>query len=117
MSRAIGIDVGGTKVAAGVVDLESGRVLQAEQLATAPERGPTLGGAKAHSGVFDNRKVTALVPEFRTTTTFDEGARRILEHYDAHPDEQQVDADRDALFDRIAAHARSAGCPAAPLSG
>ena len=39
MSRAIGIDVGGTKVAAGVVDLESGRVLQAEQLATAPERG------------------------------------------------------------------------------
>jgi len=39
VSRAIGIDVGGTKVAAGVVDLESGRVLQAEQLATAPERG------------------------------------------------------------------------------
>ena len=49
------------------------------------------------------------MPEFRTTITFDEGARRILAHYDAHPDEQRVDADRDALFDRIAAHARSAG--------
>jgi len=50
------------------------------------------------------------VPEFRTTITFDEGARRILAHYDAHPEEQRTDANRDdALFDRIAAHARSAG--------
>ncbi len=74
-----------------------------------PELGPTLIGDKAHSMLFDNAKVTALVPDFRTTITFDEGARRILAHYDAHPDEQRVDADRDALFDRIAAHARSAG--------
>ena len=65
-----------------------------------PELGPTLIGDKAHSVVFDNSKVTALVPEFRTTITFDEGARRIVEHYDAHPDDQQVDASRDALFDR-----------------
>ena len=39
MSGAIGIDVGGTKIAAGVVDLDTGRVLHAERLATAPERG------------------------------------------------------------------------------
>jgi nucleoside-diphosphate-sugar epimerase len=74
-----------------------------------PELGPTLIGDKAHSMVFDNAKVTALVPDFRTTITFDEGARRILAHYDAHPEEQRVDADHDALFDRLAAHARSAG--------
>lgn len=74
-----------------------------------PELGPTLIGDKAHSVLFDNAKVTALVPEFRTTITFDEGARRIVAHYDAHPDEQRIDADRDAMFDRIAAHARSAG--------
>jgi hypothetical protein len=49
------------------------------------------------------------VPEFRTTITFDEGARRILAYYDTHPDEQRIDEGRDALFDRIAAHARSAG--------
>ena len=71
-----------------------------------PELGPGLIGDKAHSMLFDNAKVTALVPEFRTTITFDEGARRIVAHYDAHPEEQPVDADRDALFDRIAAHAR-----------
>ena len=66
-------------------------------------------GDKAHSVVFDTSKVTALVPEFRTTITFDEGARRIIAHYDAHPAEQKVDGALDALFDRIAAYARSAG--------
>ncbi len=81
-----------------------------ETIATfAPELGPTLIGDKAHSVVFDNSKLRALVPEFATTVTFDEGARRIIAHYDAHPEEQRVDAGHDALFDRIAAHARSAG--------
>ena len=69
----------------------------------------TLIGDKAHSVLFDNSKVTALVPEFRTTITFDEGARRILAHYDAHPGEQRVDAEHDGLFDRLVAYARSAG--------
>jgi hypothetical protein len=49
--------------------------------------------------------VQALVPEFATTITFDEGARRILAYYDAHPDAQVVDSERDAQFDRFAAHA------------
>ncbi|WP_194395813.1 SDR family oxidoreductase [Microbacterium atlanticum] len=75
----------------------------------APEVAPGLIGDKAHSMVFDVSKVTALVPEFRTTITFDEGARRIIGYYDANPDAQRADQDLDALFDRIAAHARSAG--------
>ena len=96
--------------AAGVADPDFVHVASETIAAFAPEIGPTLLGDKAHSVVFDTSKVTALVPEFRTTITFDEGARRILAHYDAHPEEQRTDADRDdALFDRIAAHARSAG--------
>jgi glucokinase len=39
MSRAVGIDVGGTKIAAGIVDLGSGRVLEREEVPTRPERG------------------------------------------------------------------------------
>jgi hypothetical protein len=74
-----------------------------------PELGPTLVGDKAHSALFDSSKVTALVPDFRTTITFDEGARRIIAYYDAHPEAQRVNADRDAAFDRMAAHARTAG--------
>lgn len=77
--------------------------------AFAPDLAPGLLGDKAHSMVFDVSKVTRLVPDFRTTVTFDEGARRILAYYDANPAARQIDEGRDALFDRIAAHARSAG--------
>jgi nucleoside-diphosphate-sugar epimerase len=95
--------------AAGVDDPDFVHVASETIAALSPEIGPGLLGDKAHSVLFDNSKVTALVPEFRTTITFDEGARRILAHYDAHPEEQQTDVDRDALFDRIAAHVRSIG--------
>lgn len=70
-----------------------------------PDAGPGLLGDKAHSVVFDNAKLKGLVPEFRTTITFDEGARRILAHYDAHPEQQRFDGAKDALFDRLIASA------------
>ena len=95
--------------AAGVASPDLVHVASDTIAAFAPELGPGLIGDKAHSVVFDNAKVTALMPEFRTTITFDEGARRILAYYDAHPDAQRADADLDAVFDRIAAHARAAG--------
>ncbi|WP_127818750.1 SDR family oxidoreductase [Microbacterium sp. CPCC 204701] len=95
--------------AAGVAAPELVHVASDTIAAFAPDLAPSLLGDKAHSMVFDNAKVTALVPDFRTTITFDEGARRILAHYDEHPDAQRVDADLDAVFDRIAAHARAAG--------
>lgn len=75
----------------------------------APDLGPTLIGDKAHSVVFDCAKVRALVPEFRPTIGFDEGARQIIAHHDAHPHLQRVDDDLDRVFDRIVAHARAAG--------
>ena len=39
MTLAVGIDVGGTKIAVGLVDTESGEVLRAERVPTRPERG------------------------------------------------------------------------------
>src|SRR5262245_62147647 len=39
MTRAIGIDVGGTKIAAGLIDLESGAVLERREIPTQPARG------------------------------------------------------------------------------
>ncbi|WP_106814402.1 SDR family oxidoreductase [Microbacterium timonense] len=94
--------------AAGVADPDFVHVASETIAAFAPDLGPGLLGDKAHSMVFDSSKVTELVPEFRTTITFDEGARRILAYYDAHPEAQSDDEGRDAVFDRIAAHARSA---------
>lgn len=95
--------------AAGVTEPQLVHAASDTIAAFSPDLGPTLLGDKAHSMVFDNAKVTALVPEFTTTVTFDEGARRILAHHDAHPDEQRTDAGLDAVFDRIVAHARTAG--------
>lgn len=95
--------------AAGVLEPDLVHVASETIAAFEPGLGPGLLGDKAHSVVFDTSKITALVPEFRPTITFDEGARRIIEYYDAHPDAQRADAGLDATFDRIAAHARAAG--------
>lgn len=95
--------------AAGVEAPELVHVASDTIAALAPELGPTLLGDKAHSIVFDTSKVQALVPEFRTTITFDEGAQRILSYFDGHPDARRVDAERDAQFDRLAAHALAVG--------
>jgi len=95
--------------AAGVPEPDFVHVASDAIAAFAPDLGPGLLGDKSHSVTFDVSKVSALVPDFRTTITFDEGARRIVEHYDAHPADQDVDADLDALMDRLAAYARSAG--------
>ena len=39
MTEAVGIDVGGTKIAAGLVDVESGSVVAREEIPTRPDRG------------------------------------------------------------------------------
>ena len=95
--------------AAGVASPDLVHVTSDAIAAFAPELGPTLVGDKAHSVIFDNAKVMALVPEFRTTITFDEGARQIVDYYDAHPDQQSVDSAVDGVFDRLVQYARSAG--------
>jgi glucokinase len=38
-AAAVGVDVGGTKIAAGLVDLRHGRLLERDQVPTRPERG------------------------------------------------------------------------------
>jgi Nucleoside-diphosphate-sugar epimerases len=70
-----------------------------------PALGPGLIGDKAHSMVFDNAKVKALVPEFGTTVPFSQGAEEIVDWFDRHPERQTVNAELDVAFDRLAAMA------------
>jgi nucleoside-diphosphate-sugar epimerase len=72
-----------------------------------PDLGPGLLGDKAHSMVFDNSKVTALVPEFRTTISFQRGAEEIIDFHDAHPELQTFDPAMDAAFERMVSIVRS----------
>ena len=69
--------------------------------AAAPELGPSLLGDRSHSVIFDNRKVKALVPDFVCTTPFATGVRDVVSWYDANPDQQIIDHDLDATFDRL----------------
>ncbi len=72
-----------------------------------PDLGPGLVGDKAHSMVFDCAKVSALVPEFAPTITYADAAVEQIAWYDANPGEQQVDAQLDAVFDRLVEGVRS----------
>jgi nucleoside-diphosphate-sugar epimerase len=71
-----------------------------------PLRGPWLLGDKAHSVVFDNSKIKALVPTFTATIPFSQGAREVVQWYDRNPELQDVDAGFMQLSDRLAAWAR-----------
>jgi nucleoside-diphosphate-sugar epimerase len=66
-----------------------------------PELGAGILGDKAHSMVFDNAKVRSLVPAFSPAVRFSDGAREIVEWYDADPSRRVVDERMNALFDSL----------------
>lgn len=78
-----------------------------ESIAAAlPEIGPGLLGDKAHSVIFDNTKLRSVVPDFNPTTTFAQGAREIVDWYDADASRRVVDDALNAKLDAlIARHA------------
>jgi nucleoside-diphosphate-sugar epimerase len=66
-----------------------------------PEWGASLLGDKAHSMIFDNSKIRRLVPDFRPSIPFWQGAQEIIAWYDADPIRQTSDPDFDELQDRL----------------
>jgi len=68
-----------------------------------PELGAGLLGDKAHSVIFDNSKIKRLVPDFAAAIPFSQGAREMMDWFDADPARQVVDERTDRLFDRIIA--------------
>ena len=66
-----------------------------------PGWGAGLLGDKAHSMVFDNSKLRSVVPDFRATIPFEQGAREMVEWFDADPARKQVDPTVDAAMDRL----------------
>jgi nucleoside-diphosphate-sugar epimerase len=68
-----------------------------------PVWGASLLGDKAHSMIFDNRKIRALVPEFKPAIPFQQGAQEILAWYDEDPARQVVDAHNDLIQEQLIA--------------
>jgi nucleoside-diphosphate-sugar epimerase len=73
-----------------------------------PIWGDSLLGDKAHSFMLDNSKIKALVPDFICETPFREGVLKVRDWYEANPEHQVVDAEFDAIHERIlAAYAKA----------
>jgi len=66
-----------------------------------PDWGAGLLGDKAHSMVFDNSKLRSVVPGYRATIPFEQGAREIVAWHDADASRQVADARLDAVMDRL----------------
>ncbi len=66
-----------------------------------PSLGPGLVGDKAHSVVFDNSKVKAIVPHYVCRVPYAEGARRIVAAYDADPTLSSPNADLQSVYDTL----------------
>jgi nucleoside-diphosphate-sugar epimerase len=65
--------------------------------------GRSLLGDKAHSVIFDNAKVRALVPDYVATIPFAQGAREVVAWHDEDPARRAVDERVDALMDDLVA--------------
>ena len=63
--------------------------------------GDSLLGDKMHSMIFDNSKIKKFVPEYEATIPFSEGAKEIMNWYDADSTRQTIDPEMDKLIDRI----------------
>jgi nucleoside-diphosphate-sugar epimerase len=68
-----------------------------------PEWGPPLLGDKAHSVVFDNSKVKSVVPDYVASVPFRQGAEEIVDWYDAHESEREIDESLNARLDALVA--------------
>jgi nucleoside-diphosphate-sugar epimerase len=94
-----------TKTIAAAAGLEADIVhVPSETIAAVdPGLGKELLCDKCHSLVFDNTKLKRFVPGFEATVSFAEGIERSLAWFDADSARKTIDAERDALLDRIIA--------------
>jgi len=68
-----------------------------------PEWGASMLGDKAHSMIFDNHKIRQLVPQFKPSIPFWQGAQEIIAWYDEDASRQVVDSHNDEVQDRLIA--------------
>lgn len=87
--------------AAGVAEPELVHVASETIAAHSQELGPNLLGDRSHSVIFDNTKIKSLVPDYTATIPFADGAREIVQWYDANPELQKVDESYMQLTDKL----------------
>jgi len=66
-----------------------------------PVVGQAFVGDKTYSALFDCSKLKRLVPEFRTTVSFQEGMRESVEWLLEDPSRQKIDTAMDGVIERV----------------
>jgi nucleoside-diphosphate-sugar epimerase len=66
-----------------------------------PGWGDSLLGDKSHPSIFDNTKILGLSPDRSPSIPFSRGAAEMIAWHDADPARQHVDAEMDAIMERI----------------
>ncbi|HSU53616.1 MAG TPA: NAD-dependent epimerase/dehydratase family protein [Candidatus Dormibacteraeota bacterium] len=69
--------------------------------AAAPSLIGNLKGDKSHHGVFDNAKIKGFVPEFQCRKPFRDGVREAVQWLRAHPEQQNLNPEVDALIEKV----------------
>ena len=59
--------------------------------------------------IFDNSKLRSVVPDYVATITLEQAAPEIIEWHDGDQSRQRLDADLDALMDKLSAEFRVRG--------
>ncbi|WP_084104097.1 NAD-dependent epimerase/dehydratase family protein [Demequina sp. NBRC 110056] len=77
-------------------------------VAAAPSQAGSIYGDKMHPAVYDTSLIKSLVPGWSAQIPFEQGIREAIAWFEADPDRQQVDADANAMLDRVAAIYRGA---------
>lgn len=70
-------------------------------VAAMPTQRGSLYGDKMHGAVYDTRLVKELVPGWSATIPFADGVRRAVSAFETRPEWQTVDAEANAVFDRL----------------
>src|SRR6478752_6360327 len=68
-----------------------------------PDWGAGLLGDKAHSVIFDNTKIKALVPDYVAAIPFEQGAREMIAWYDEDPARQVINDRVNSTMDQLLA--------------
>ncbi|MBP3950935.1 SDR family oxidoreductase [Bacillus suaedae] len=68
-----------------------------------PEMKAPLFGDAANSYIVDNSKIKAFVPEFKATTSFEEGIQQSIDYFKKHPEKQTIDQELNAKMDKAIA--------------
>ncbi|MFO7244927.1 MAG: NAD-dependent epimerase/dehydratase family protein [Actinomycetes bacterium] len=77
-------------------------------VAAAPSQAGSIYGDKMHNAVYDTSLIKRLVPGWSAQVRFAEGVRDAIAWFEEDPARQVVDAEANAMFDRIAAIYRRA---------